>query len=469
MFAEGAAEERGRRFQKLLELRKKNRLRYEAWNPPPPTEPAEAALHWIALSRAMDLLEELTFSGADAALWRFFVNSELFRYVKSYPDFVFALEDFLRERPEIPETGRVILFRAYELDAPTAPREYRTLYQLLGGSAQERGLSTAFDGSANPERKARGASPTWNLIAVLLLVLLLSLMNAGVDSLVREDLRKEEVCAWMAEDFGGEFARAGGWSFGKSFALLDMRSGIRFRAVWDGPREREQGKRGYVTDYAEARMFAELSAFAGQWDWAIVQQQGKISQEREDEDSAPEETGGVYLSVPLTGAGEGIREMETLLSEVRRKDWYQEMPSTRPVYLCWGDWSFYEYGAGEEEFDSAAIQWYYEEFFGPDLCRIALEETGLASADIEEAMLFPQEGAVTLESRRFFHVAGTGTPPGKALLHYFLSEDGAELFCVPAGGKFSELSLENLYRADEKEYDVKGFPAKLRVFRAAPD
>ncbi|MBR0280314.1 MAG: hypothetical protein IJQ81_01835 [Oscillibacter sp.] len=460
LFAEEAAEKRGKRFLKLRELRQKNRFRYEAWRPPPSDDPAEAALNWIAVSRALAFVEELTFSGADVPLWNLFCKSELFQYVRNNPDFVFALEDFLRECPEIPETGRAVLRRAYGLDTPPIRREYKELYPLLGGGTEG---SFAFGEDGKPERETFGISSNGRLLALAALILLVTLMNCCANFLVTAEVREEQVRVWMEEDFGREFIRASNGNLTKTFPMLDTRAGIYFNARWDGPRNRERGRRGYATDYTEARMTEELAAFAERWDWSV-------SPRRNHENAALSEGHMIYLSMPLTGAEEGISELGSLLSAIGRNAWYQELPPECALYLCWEDWSFYEHDLTAGDFDASAIRWYYERFFGPDLCRIALEETSVAASDMGAPhMLFPEGGVMTLGNRRFFHVAGTGTPPGKALFHYFLSENGAELFCVPAGGRFSELTMERLYQMDEQEYEVKGFPEKLRVFRETPE
>lgn len=456
LFAEEEAEKRGKRFQKLRELRQKNRFRYEAWRPPPSDDPAEAALNWIAVSRALAFVEELTFSGADVSLWTLFCRSELFQYVRNNPDFVFALEDFLREGPEIPETGRAVLRRAYGLDTPPGRREYKELYQILGGGTGE---VFAFGEDGKPGRKTFGRSSNGKPLALVALILLVTLMNCCANFLMTAEVREEQVRAWMEEDFGREFTRVDNGNCTKTFPMLDTRAGIYFHARWDGPRDRERGRRGYATDYTEARMTEELAAFMERWNWSV-------SPRRNHENAAPSESHIICLSMPLTGAGEGISALGNLLSAIGRNAWYQELPPECALYLCWEDWSFYEHDLTAGDFDASAIRWYYERFFGPDLCRIALEETGVAASDMGAShMLFPESGVMTLGNRRFFHVAGTGTPPGNALFHYFLSENGAELFCVPAGGKFSELTMERLYQMDEQEYEVKGFPEKLRVFR----
>ena len=104
-------------------------------------------------------------SGAELPLWNAFCKSELFRYVRVQPDFVFALEDLLREGADFPETGRRILFRAYGFDARPVRRELRPLRQLLGAGIP--------DGDTRPKR-----------FLFLLLTLAVLTANLFVDSTV---------------------------------------------------------------------------------------------------------------------------------------------------------------------------------------------------------------------------------------------------------------------------------------------
>ena len=452
LFAEGEAEERGRRFQKLQELRRENQLRYDAWRPPPTYRIAEAAIELMAISRAVSLTEELARSGAKDALWSLFCKSELFLYVKNRPDFVFALEYFLKERPEeIPQAACNALFRAYRFDKTPAGPEYRPLYELLKARI--------------PEARIRRVSIWRSLTGTLALILAVSALNLCADLLAAENARAEQVRDWLREDFGREFVRVERRRPASSFAFLDAETETYFHATWDGPRDMGQGERGYSTNYAEARMAREIAAFADRWNYAVSPRY-----EPENADAARRDWRLSYLDLPLTGAGEGIIALEDLLSALKAADWYEQSPPDFRLYLGWRNWSFYEYDAQTGEFDASALRNYYEHFFGADLCRIALRGTGAARADMGRSfLLLPESGTLQIGNREFFHVIGIENPGGGALYHYLLSGDGTELFCVPGYRKIPELTLQELYRMDRKAYEVKGFLEPLTVFHMLSD
>ncbi|MBQ9492179.1 MAG: J domain-containing protein [Oscillibacter sp.] len=464
LFAEGEAEERGRRFQKLWILRQKNRFRYDTWRPPPSRDPAEAALVWVAVSRALSLVEELSYSGAEASLWGAFCKSELFLCVRNQPDFVFGLEDFLRNCPEVPETGCQALFRAYGFGLRPAGREYGLLCRLLKERIPDPERGTVGNLACLPSGRKRSGIPQ-RLSFLLLLTLAVLMVNVLIDSAVLSDFRKDRVRDWLEEDFGHEFVRVKDGRPGPSFILLDSRTRFYFQARWDGPRDTRRGRPGYVTNYTSVRMSQQIADFAEQRADVTFRcrNAGDLAAARED-------WNGDYLRLPLTGAGDDISALGDLLSDVRREAWYQTSPPDYALYLCWHDWSFYEYNARTDDFDAAALRRYYERSFGPDLCRIALDETGIAAADMGEAFfLFPESGTVKLEKRNFFHVVGVEKEHFTPRYHYLLSVDGRELFCVPTGGKLSELTLRELRRMDRTDYEVKGFPEPLSVFREVAD
>lgn len=446
LFAEGEAQERARRFRRTQELREANKARYEMWRPPPSQDPAEMALSWIAASRAVSLVDELATTGAERPLWDAFCRSALFLYVRDNPDFVFALEDLLQECPSFPEDGRRAFFRAYGLYQQSVRREYQPLYQLIAGRKQ----------TAREDKKSR----LLHLLILTLLICVALLLNVWVDYAVETDIRNGQVRDWMSEDFGADFFLTKHRSLEDWVVLLDTRTQVECRARWDGPRDVEAGRRGYVTDYTQARLSQIVSAFADTRDCSVYPRY-----DADASDALHADWSAYYFYFPITGAGEQITELAELLSAVREEGWYRTIPPDYELYLCWQDWSFYRYDA-EEAFPGTELRRYYEQFFGADICRIALEQTGIAEADMGEGnfLLWSDSGKKRMEDRNFFHVTGTEDPPVRTLYHYFLSEDCKELFCVPTSWTRSELTLQDLYGMDRRLYDVKGFPEKLAVF-----
>ena len=81
---------------------------------------------------AAHAVEVLYASGAEPLVWRRFLNSPVFWNARGNLDFVFALEDFVEQRPDLSQEIRTAFFEAYGFEKGAGRPEYRRLYQLLG-------------------------------------------------------------------------------------------------------------------------------------------------------------------------------------------------------------------------------------------------------------------------------------------------------------------------------------------------
>ena len=356
LFAEGDAERRGRQFQRALELRRANRLRYQAFRQTP-LSPAEAGRRWIAVSAALSALELLDSMEAPAPQWRAFITGEVFQAVKDEPDFIFALEAFLRERPKLAREIRAALFFAYGFQRGRIAWQYRPLYRLLGGR-EFRDI---------PRIAAVCLFAPVILTLVMLLVPRFSWQN--------------RVCRWLEEDFGrpfqaldhgplpfftlrGRFTPAGtspANTAGTSPAETDATEEpplIFLASPVSRRRNTAEGERGYQTNYTALLLERELEAFVAAQGWTMTP---------EGVSRATQRPPAFYLYLPLTGAGEGIRALGERFAALSRSAWYRTLPPEYEVYLCWENWCFYHIDSRTETFDAEKARAYYENEFIPAL------------------------------------------------------------------------------------------------------
>ncbi len=463
LFAEGAAEAQEARRRKLEELRRKNRDRYAAQEAEQRRRSSDEEEAWAAVMAATHALELLYTSGAELPVWRRFLNSPVFWNARSNLDFVFALEDFIEQNPDLPREVRKAFFEAYGFEKGVGRPEYRRLYQLLGVGRKER---------QKLRRKRRPSqSKTQKTIRFAATLWLLVLIVIGVGSVLVGSIREiagrfastpwEEQClAWLSEDLGREFIRP---FPEKSFRYSEKKDPQNsndyvkacvyapadspdeyFFAFQDGERSPEQGALGYQSNYADRLVMTSLTDLAEEWDLGL------------DYDSAPDgfqgnlgETPGAYLfQLPLTGAGEFIPALGARLDALKHEDWYQKNPPEFEVFLCYGDLNFYSNVSTVRDFDADYARSVYENKFGPNVCRYIAEESGVAAEDLgEDAYVLIERGTVQINGETFFWVSALEKPPSQtALAHYFLEESGTSLFCITPEMLDSGLSQEELHR-----------------------
>ena len=104
LFAEGEEEAQAARRRKLEELRIKNEARRAKENHRRRQQQEEDS--WEAVMAAAHALELLHSSGAPLSQWQRFLDSPVFLSVRANLDFIFALEDFLEQRPDLSQEVR---------------------------------------------------------------------------------------------------------------------------------------------------------------------------------------------------------------------------------------------------------------------------------------------------------------------------------------------------------------------------
>ncbi|MCI8811448.1 MAG: hypothetical protein HFF84_15405 [Oscillibacter sp.] len=446
LFAEGEAEAQEARRRKLEELRRKNRDRYAAQEEEQRRRSNDEQAAWEAVMAAAQALELLHATGAPLAEWRKFLGCAVFWNVRGNLDFVFTLEDFIEQNPELSQDIRRAIFEAYGFEKGVNRPEYRRLYHLLGIGRREK---------HRMRRKYRPQETAGKRAARIFSVVLLGLLIVGgVGSVlvgaVKEISGKfasvswEEQCLeWLEVDLERDFIRPfPDKSFRYSekddpededyvkaciYAPADSPDEYFF-AYQDGERDLERGNLGYQSNYADRLLMTALSSLAEEWEYEL------------DYDSANGgynqnlgETPGAYMfQLPLAGAGEFITALGELLAELETEKWYQENPPEYEVFLCYGQVHFYSNLSTRGEFDTDYARSIYENKWGPNICRFLAKETGAAAEDLgEDAYVLIERGTVLVDGNTYFWVSAMEKPPSKTeLAHYLLSESGTVLYCI---------------------------------------
>lgn len=94
---------------------------------------------WSAAFTALCALEALYTARASAQEWNMFLHSSVFLDAQHNLDFVFGLEDFLKERTRLPEEIKRQIFLAYHFYRGRPPAAYLGLYRQLLGSYKRAG------------------------------------------------------------------------------------------------------------------------------------------------------------------------------------------------------------------------------------------------------------------------------------------------------------------------------------------
>ncbi len=431
LLAEGEAEDRGLRFQRAMDLRRKNRRRWRQWNRP--QSPAGMAEAWIAADLALVDLELLDAMGADLPTWRQYLKSGVFLRAKDNPDFLFALEAFLMDRPEFPREIRRAFLCAYGLDQNPAPKSLRPLLRLLDREKTDW-----------RKRVLRRIGALLMAVGLCLLALAARLFNPW----------EEQVCEWMEADFGQSFRTVERGFFESRFAPV-ADSSLTFLAKLDGPRQLDSHRRGYRSNYSNALLVRAVETYAKAFQYGLTVDSGGLSQ--------PE---GCYIEMPLTGAGEGISALGRVLDALEQESWYQEDPPSFELFLCWKGWCFSYYNSTEgEPFHADADRIFYEQQLGPELCRLLAEQLADADMGANTWRLYPQPQRLEVDGEAFFHVLAAQEPPdSRPLYHYLLSLDGGSLFCVPAERMGSGLSRQDLYGTKPEILRAKEFSDGVAVY-----
>jgi hypothetical protein len=452
LFAEGEEEAQAARRRRLEELREKNRSRCQQREREQRKRAADEEESWAAVMAASHALELLHTSGAPLSQWRKFLGDPVFLNVRANLDFLFALEDFLEQRPGLPLEIRRALYLAYEDCNASRYPVYRRLYKLLDIPRQDqRRTARAKSGWRNawrnypPWRKAV-LSVCFTILAVFVFVgLSASLRTAYQDYAGRQTAKRwaETAPQWLEEDYGEPFLHA---VSGDIFAPA-ADPGLYFRASPCG--ERSDRWPGYQTNYPCVLVKRALEDFAEERELDL-----EPASYSHDIGSAP---GAYLLNLPLLGAEQDVAALGALLEGLSQQDWYQvplsgpqdgaeyqvQAPVTYTVYLCHKGLAFYE-APSQEGFDTEEALSLYAQA-GPAFCRYILDQSGLADQHLGEgAYVLQDQELVELGGETFFQVSGVDKASGQPRVQYLLS--GGMLFCLPRERMEEIHSITDLYR-----------------------
>lgn len=454
LFAQGEAEAQAARRRKLEALREKNRDRWAGQERDRRRQAEEDEESWAAVMAAAQILERLHASGAPLPQWRRFLDSPVFLNVRANLDFVFALEDFLEQRPGLSPEIRRLIFLAYEAQNGSRYPAYNRLYRLLNVQRKDRRREARARSrwrnawrSYPPWRKA-GIVVCFGILAVFLLVgWTVNLRSAYRDFTQRRETGRwtETAPRWLEEDYGEPFVHAASEDVFAPAADPDL----YFRASPYG--ERGDGWPGYRTNYPHILVKRALENFAAERDLEL-----ELASYTHEIGDAP---GAYLLNLPLLGGEEDVAALGDLLEELARQDWHQvplmnpggeadgtaRGPAEYTVYLCHRGLAFYE-ASSTGGFDTREALALYGQA-GPAFCRYILENSGLADRHLGEGTYVLQDReALEMGNETFFQVSGADKDGGQARVRYLLASGGGMLFCVPEEKMDQVRSIPDLYR-----------------------
>ena len=272
------------------------------------------------------------------------------------------------------------------------------------------------------------------LAAALLLVLSWLRTEPDLGQLLPAKDPREQVCAYMEEDFGIPFQSI----YNKTklerhnnvFAPEDS-VGDMFLAGPDG--ERNDGNAGYTTNYPEMRMLWALKDFAKDHDIPRVD-----SMDRELELEQWETSGTILITLPFYGAGDTIAALGDLLEELSREQWYQAWTPECEIVLCGrpmkeGRLVLARYQPTDGDFDTSGVRTLYEGSFAHTYCAKLLEELELDRDFIRDGTIsykLTDGGMAELKGETCFRLYGLDET-GAVALEYYVNLDGDNIYCVP--------------------------------------
>ncbi len=294
------------------------------------------------------------------------------------------------------------------------------------------------------EKRARGRTVTrkeelramlgFVLAAALLLVLSWLRTEPDLGQLLPAKDPREQVCAYMEEDFGIPFQSI----YNKTklerhnnvFAPEDS-VGDMFLAGPDG--ERNDGNAGYATNYPEMRMLWELKDFARDHDIPRVD-----SMDRELELEQWETSGTILITLPFYGAGDTIAALGDLLEELSRERWYQAWTPECEIVLCGrpmkeGRLVLTRYQPADGDFDTSGVRTLYEGSFAHTYCAKLLEELELDRDFIRDGTTpytLTDGGMAELKGETCCRLYGLDET-GAVALEYYVNLNGDNIYCVP--------------------------------------
>ena len=463
LFAEGEAEAQTARRRKLEELRQKNRARYDEREREQRRRAADEEESWQAVMAASHALELLYSAEAPLSQWKRFLNDPVFWNVRANLDFVFALEDFLEQHPDLSREIRKALFTAYGFEKGPGAPVYRRLYRLLGVGRRDR---QRMRKARSTWRNAWRSYPPWRKAVIVVCFTILAvffaigwtvnLRTAYQDHVQRRESRNWEARSleWLEEDYGEPFVHPLGNQ--PTIFAPEAEPTLYFWALPDG--ERSETHPGYTTDYPHVRVMHAMKDFAKARNLGLDLRgaEGPFAGNIGD---AP----GAYLfDLPLQGAEDTVAALGALAEELAAQDWHRlpasggrEEPVEYQILLCHRDLAFYSTDP-DERFDAEEALSLYAQA-GPAFCRYILTHSGLSDGHLgAESYVLLDEGTVEISGNELFRVVGVDKQTAEARAQYLMAAGGSMLFCLPGDGLESVSHITDLYRGLSTHMEVEG-------------
>ena len=317
LFAEGEAEAQAARRRKLEELREKNRARYAKQEQAQRRRAADEEEAWAAVMAAAHALELLYANGAPLFQWKRFLDSPVFLNVRANIDFVFALEDFLEQHPDLSRDVRQAIFAVYESYNSSKYPIYNRLYRLLNVSQKDKWRMARQKSGW----RARWRSfPPWRRATLIVCGILLGLCvlviwycSAVSDYEAPEKEPEipwpEQAPQWLEADYGEPFIHVASTDVFAPASNPDL----HFWALRSSSRTAHW--RGYRTNYPYVRIQQALEAFA---------EERGIPLEPRGYTGHPGDAPRAYLfDLPLQGAEEDLAALGEEIARLAAEPWHQ--------------------------------------------------------------------------------------------------------------------------------------------------
>ena len=439
LFAEGEEEARAAQRRKIEELREKNRARIAAQEKEQRRRAEDDEEAWAAVMAATHALELLLSCNAPLPQWRSFLKSPVFWNVRANLDFIFALEDFLEQNPDLSAGVRRAMYEAYGFEH-SVPPECRRLARLLHVGRKERRKLRWRNSRFRREWKSWPMKRRFaTVFGVIFLFIMsgLALMDLlfGPEGAFHRTPWQETMCGRLEEDYHRTFIHP--YEDGEFIFAPEDDPDLLFFAYEDGD--------GYQTNYPERMVMEQMELFAEKFGLPL---ELDSAGEQGYQGQLGETPGAYYLEMPLTGKSDAIQELGELLEAMRGKQWYWPRTPDFEVFLAYGNLHFYKFRSTEGDFDADYAQVLYETKFGPELCRYIAEQTGIA-ADIlgEDNYVLLERGTVSIDGVSFFWCSGMSKPPDSTPLnHFLLATDGRQLFSISNETFETGVQLSQLYQ-----------------------
>ena len=212
---------------------------------------------------------------------------------------------------------------------------------------------------------------------------------------------------------------------------------IRFQANLEGERDREDGERGYRTNYADAKFYGEMRNFLLAWPeyttWYDIE---RTDPDGEDmaEHAAPQ---GYYVfQLPLEGTEDFLTALGNRLQRLSQEDWFITYPPQFQLDFLHGDALILEYLSDEDPLpDGSELVQSYEDNLGPSMLLALLNDHGVANWDypnLDAVSILRQgdEGRVLDDPCWWVTCHGTDLSGKAQTINYFLNKNFTRIYAI---------------------------------------